>query len=436
MMEPIWQKCIEVLSDKDIMMIILQVILIVAILFGLNYALYVCYKKDQKYKAKELERLQREAQANNLHVTDEELKQDIQPQPWLIWAISVLICLDIWVVGAVITQVWALCFFEEVKDENSKRALFGDSFGAVNALISAFAFAGMLVAFFLQRYELRLQRKELQLTRNEMNDQTAQFEKQNETLLRQNFENTYFHMLELHKQNIQEILVNNITGRDAIIKLLDILKERYEATKKVLDGMTKGHYDRLGNFQGMMKTWNVDKKKDFSIKYAYGHFFYGKEYHVTINKSSDLRKVESIVAQNMGKMIPPKLSEAGLYCDQAFSSILGHYYRHIYQTVCFVDKQEILSEKEKYSYVKMLRAQLSDLEQVLFYYNAMSSMGEPWIRHEEGGFSLLMRYRMIKNIPHFLNYFFNDPRVQLKEEIDKWESVNSGKSFFEQLSQL
>ena len=48
--------------------------------------------------------------------------------------------------------------------------------------------------------------------------------------------------------------------------------------------------------------------------------------------------------------------------QESFPTILGHYYRHIYQTVCFVDKQEILSEKEKYSYVKMLRAQLSDLE--------------------------------------------------------------------------
>lgn len=51
-------------------------------------------------------------------------------------------------------------------------ALFGDSFGAVNALISAFAFAGMIVTFVLQRYELSMQRKELESQRMEFSSQT------------------------------------------------------------------------------------------------------------------------------------------------------------------------------------------------------------------------------------------------------------------------
>jgi hypothetical protein len=49
-----------------------------------------------------------------------------------------------------------------------ERGLFGDTFGAVNALFSALAFAGVLFAIRLQSSELTLQRLELQETREEL----------------------------------------------------------------------------------------------------------------------------------------------------------------------------------------------------------------------------------------------------------------------------
>ena len=75
------------------------------------------------------------------------------------------------------------------------RGTFGDKFGAVNALFSGLAFAGLIFTIVLQRKELSLQREELKLTRTEMADQTAEFEKQNSTLQLQRFENTFFQLL-------------------------------------------------------------------------------------------------------------------------------------------------------------------------------------------------------------------------------------------------
>ena len=51
---------------------------------------------------------------------------------------------------------------------------------------------------------------------------------------------------------------------------------------------------------------------------------------------------------------------------------LGHYIRHLFQTVKFVDDQpnEIISMEDKYSYVSNLRAQLSAHEQILLFYNS------------------------------------------------------------------
>ena len=45
---------------------------------------------------------------------------------------------------------------------------YGDMFGAINALFSGLAFAGVIVAIFLQRKELELQREELTATREEL----------------------------------------------------------------------------------------------------------------------------------------------------------------------------------------------------------------------------------------------------------------------------
>jgi len=43
----------------------------------------------------------------------------------------------------------------------SEAGTFGDMFGAVNALFSGLAFAGIILAILMQREELKLQRKEL-----------------------------------------------------------------------------------------------------------------------------------------------------------------------------------------------------------------------------------------------------------------------------------
>src|SRR5687768_1221158 len=49
-----------------------------------------------------------------------------------------------------------------------ERGTFGDMFGAVNALFSGLALAGVIYAIVLQRQELALQRDELRLTRAEL----------------------------------------------------------------------------------------------------------------------------------------------------------------------------------------------------------------------------------------------------------------------------
>ena len=95
-----------------------------------------------------------------------------------------------------------LCHYVDSAD----RGVFGDQFGAVNALFSGLAFAGLIYTIFLQHDELCCQRQELADNRKEMKRQTDEFKKENESLRIQRFENTFFNMLALQQQIVDSLI--------------------------------------------------------------------------------------------------------------------------------------------------------------------------------------------------------------------------------------
>ncbi|GGH03011.1 hypothetical protein GCM10007422_17810 [Pedobacter zeae] len=83
---------------------------------------------------------------------------------------------------------------------------------------------------------------------------------------------------------------------------------------------------------------------------------------------------------------------------------LGHYYRHLYQLVCFVHYNTELSPDEKKNYTRIIRGQLSDYEQILFFYNSISQLGRVWELASNNNESidkndhLISNYNLVKNI--------------------------------------
>ena len=75
---------------------------------------------------------------------------------------------------------WAIIHFSAGLETAGQ---FGDTFGAVNALFSGLAFAGLIYTALLQRLELGLQRQELELTRKEL-ARTAAAQEQSEIALK------------------------------------------------------------------------------------------------------------------------------------------------------------------------------------------------------------------------------------------------------------
>jgi hypothetical protein len=79
------------------------------------------------------------------------------------------------IVTTLIIGLWGGTYFLLRGKDPVVRGTFGDMFGAVNALFSGLALAGIILTIVLQRKELKLQRIELGLQRSEMQETRREF---------------------------------------------------------------------------------------------------------------------------------------------------------------------------------------------------------------------------------------------------------------------
>lgn len=254
------------------------------------------------------------------------LLSDVEKKGWSVWSIlfmSLLVC-----VGVSILGIWLSYLFVSGQDLKgleggllTARGVFGDSWGGVNAIISAFAFAGVIVTLFLQNRDLNLQRKEMARQREE-------FEKENETLKYQRFENTFYNMLNLQQQ------------------IVDGLRYDYYDDEKIPASIRGGH--------------SIDRKlvkREVVGRDVFRYLFMD----VRINGGN--RKL-------MGYRGYLRFLGLEKYDRTLIPTYFDHYFRHLYKIVQFVDSQEF-SFGEKYRYLSFLRGTLSRYELVWLYYNAL-----------------------------------------------------------------
>lgn len=329
--------------------------IITGILVVANITLVISEYSKRKYNKKELARLKKDKLSEGIpesEINDDDLRDEIEPQQCYSWIFGIVRCLDIWLIGAVFTHLWAEQYFTEIGEADSRKALFGDSFGAVNALVSAFAFAGMIVAFILQRYELRLQRKELR-------DQRKEFQQQNQTLAFQRFENTFFHMLGAQQQIVTDLYVKE-EGKEWVEE---------DAQDPMMGRRQKQiHIDRL--FQGRNFFRYTFVECVHNIKEANG-------------------KNEEVYGLS-GVMYAKGFSQYDKYNTATY---FDHYFRHFYRILKFIKQNDgLLSYEDQYQYASMLRATLSRYELVWLYYNGLSENGCMKLK------PLIERYAMLKNL--------------------------------------
>lgn len=160
-----------------------------------------------------------------------------------------------------------------------------------------------------------LQREELRLQREELEKTREEFKMQNLTLKKQNFETTFFQMLRLHHEIVLSISVKDPSGSN-VYTGRDCFSYFYSELK---DRYTYKQRDHHGG------------EMDLIEEKAYPMFW----------------------EKNQSK--------------------LGHYFRHLYTIFKFINASEI---NNKRFYSNIVRAQLSDQELLVLFYNCLSKYGK------------------------------------------------------------
>jgi hypothetical protein len=224
---------------------------------------------------------------------------------------------------AVAAAVGALSFYGYVYVTNTAFDILGTwgDFvgGTLNPILTFATFIGLLYTIHLQQRELRLTRNELRLTREEFERSSNALEAQNLTTKQQRFENTLFSMIEMLNQivNAMDVVVGDkkITGRDCFTRF----------------------------YNSIHKLYNMSNKRDFN-------------WTTKIIDDSD-----GLIAIGSYNRIYD-----GLQTD------LAHYFRVLYNIFRYIDQSEFADG----IYAKLLRAQLSNQELLIIFYNNATQRGK------------------------------------------------------------
>lgn len=194
----------------------------------------------------------------------------------------------------------------------TEKSDFGEMFGGINALFSAFAFAGLIFTILLQREDLELQREELRQTRDELKGQKEQLAAQSATFKQQTFDSIFFQLLSIHLQ-----LTENIRLRDSGREV-----EGRECFGVILSALRNEYHDVF------VREKKADEMRSAVIAY------------------------ERVYRGNQARC--------------------GHYFRTLYNIFKFVKKSDV---EDKKFYTNLVRAQLSSNELALLFYNCASPWG-------------------------------------------------------------
>jgi hypothetical protein len=270
--------------------------------------------------------------------------------------------------------------------------------GSVSSLWALAGFFIIFVAFLVQAIQFTEQRK--------------QFKLQSDSVARQNFESRFFGLLDYHRQNVSEIGIDEKTGRRVFVSLIREFRLVFETVNRVCDATNQ-------------------YPKSNRLELAYLAFYYGIGPNSTrilkdVDNSMPADLVENLLKEmcliqdfartneanrqtkfgidytRLQKIYSAMRQRISYIPFDGHQSRLGHYYRHMFQLVVYLDQQAPLGTQKEYAGI--FRAQLTNHEQALLCLNALSSLGSPWITR-----GYLVNYALIKNIP---NNFF-DPNSEL-----------------------
>lgn len=301
----------------------------------------------------------------------------------------------------------------------TKTGQIGDTIGGLmNPFITL---AGVVVtglAFYIQyranRQQLELFHKEQEANKLQLQ---AQIDSQKHENRIQQFESQFYEMLRLHRENVTEMEIEGYNFKEPIRSTI----EKYE---KITKGR-KAFVVMKTEFECVLAAYAANSPLDSpTFLKCYKLFFSGLEdfkraypgetvmsdlFSAARKKHEEPYSLNTPVTTNADRK--KFITGVNLYFNykpfSGHASRLGHYFRHLYFTVKSVANSDIITDyTDRMKYLRILRAQLSNHEQMLLFYNWLGGHGEPWENETHRFFT---EYSMIHNL--WYDNLFQDPFI-------------------------
>ncbi|WP_406539577.1 putative phage abortive infection protein [Fibrobacter sp.] len=219
---------------------------------------------------------------------------------------------------------------------------------------------------------------------------------------KQQIERQFYEMLKIHNDNVRafgaktRIPIGFSLSNPAQTQWIELMEYGQSYLQVVLIEF---------NYIFEMIKSNYSDKRDQWFIISYNIFFFGAEYTYNLGQINKELLEELQSCRNAIWRDSYDYSKLTVLGDSVFRGHLAQfnsYYRHLFlivKTVVHID-EKILDYQEKRQFLRILRAQLTSVEQVLLFYNWKSGCGGKWEESKNDGSEnhFFTDYRMIHNI--------------------------------------
>ena len=219
---------------------------------------------------------------------------------------------------------------------------------------------------------------------------------------KQQIERQFYEMLKIHNDNVKTFYAKTY------IPFRISLRESEQTQWKELVVYGQDYLQvvliEFNNIFELVKS-SFPEKKDKWFIISYNIFFFGAEYSYNLGQINTVFLEELQSFRNRiwrGDYDDSKLAVLGESLFRGHLAQFNSYYRHLFlivKTIVHID-EKILDYQEKRQFLRILRAQLTSVEQVLLFYNWKSGCGGKWEESKCDGSEnhFFTDYRMIHNI--------------------------------------
>lgn len=303
--------------------------------------------------------------------------------------------------------------FIDLSDKNE----IGDAVGGIaSPIIGIGGIILTFLAFYIQ-YKFNLEQSKLIAQQRE---ERIQDKKDRDLeVSKEQFDRKFYELLKIHNDNVKEFNIDNkYLGRECFPQILNELKLIYNILENNLK-FTDKKEATLKSY--VILFYGIDSK---NVQRS----FLGNPEIIKLFKNfyKDYNQYKKYISPRSKETFKEnyKLDEEIILNYEPFKGHqfrLNHYFRHLFFILESVENSVFLNINEKQEYFDIVRAQLSNYEQSLIYYNSTCLYPEKYKKY-------VVEYSIIKNITLEICDFGIEPNEFYEEEI-KLKRLEK-KSFF------